>query len=143
MCIALIQPRWLTGRETPSYLLTYHTRIERFQNMFIMIIILVCAERNLNPKAACLKRREEEKTEELPGRALNSEDMASQAHLGSKVSDPCRAGWLPGGGECAQNSNSLLKFGGGKGWVSGAAIFQALKVWTNGENWAEVVFEGL
>lgn len=26
------------------------------------------AERNLNPKAACLKRREEEKSEELPGR---------------------------------------------------------------------------
>ncbi|XP_070178154.1 transcription factor 12-like [Littorina saxatilis] len=42
-------------------------------------------ERNLNPKAACLKRREEEKTEELPGRALNSEDLASQGHLGSKV----------------------------------------------------------
>ena len=28
----------------------------------------VFLERNLNPKAACLKRREEEKTEELPGR---------------------------------------------------------------------------
>ncbi|XP_076438959.1 transcription factor 4-like isoform X2 [Babylonia areolata] len=41
-------------------------------------------ERNLNPKAACLKRREEEKTEELPGRALNSDDLASQSHLGSK-----------------------------------------------------------
>ena len=41
----------------------------------------------MNPKAACLKRREEEKTDELPGRALNSEDMASQAHLGSKVSN--------------------------------------------------------
>ena len=108
-----------------------------------MMIILVSAERNLNPKAACLKRREEEKTEELPGRALNSEDMASQAHLGSKVSDPCHASWLPGGGECARSSNSLLKFGGGKGWVSGAAIFQALKMWKNGENWAEVVFEGL
>ncbi|XP_059159599.1 transcription factor 4-like isoform X3 [Physella acuta] len=34
-------------------------------------------ERNLNPKAACLKRREEEKTEELPGRTLSSEDLAS------------------------------------------------------------------
>ncbi|KAH9493033.1 Transcription factor 12 [Bulinus truncatus] len=32
-------------------------------------------ERNLNPKAACLKRREEEKTEELPGRALPSDDL--------------------------------------------------------------------
>uniref|UniRef100_A0A2C9JGF9 BHLH domain-containing protein n=1 Tax=Biomphalaria glabrata TaxID=6526 RepID=A0A2C9JGF9_BIOGL len=32
-------------------------------------------ERNLNPKAACLKRREEEKTEELPGRALSSDDL--------------------------------------------------------------------
>ena len=32
-------------------------------------------ERNLNPKAACLKRREEEKTEELPGsRALGPPD---------------------------------------------------------------------
>lgn len=27
------------------------------------------SERNLNPKAACLKRREEEKAEELPGRS--------------------------------------------------------------------------
>ncbi|KAK7476871.1 hypothetical protein BaRGS_00031874 [Batillaria attramentaria] len=41
-------------------------------------------ERNLNPKAACLKRREEEKTEELPGRALN-DDLAPQGHLAGKV----------------------------------------------------------
>ncbi|CAL1533186.1 unnamed protein product [Lymnaea stagnalis] len=33
-------------------------------------------ERNLNPKAACLKRREEEKTEEMPGRALSSDELA-------------------------------------------------------------------
>ncbi|XP_050395651.1 transcription factor 4 isoform X3 [Patella vulgata] len=44
-------------------------------------------ERNLNPKAACLKRREEEKTEDLPGRSMNSvnsvnsEDLAQQAVL--------------------------------------------------------------
>lgn len=38
-------------------------------------------ERNLNPKAACLKRREEEKTEELPGRGLGPgpEDLVQQA----------------------------------------------------------------
>ncbi|XP_078330058.1 transcription factor 12-like isoform X4 [Crassostrea virginica] len=36
-------------------------------------------ERNLNPKAACLKRREEEKTEELPGgRGMTSDDLAAQ-----------------------------------------------------------------
>lgn len=35
-------------------------------------------ERNLNPKAACLKRREEEKTEDLPGRGIcpTSSDMS-------------------------------------------------------------------
>ncbi len=33
-----------------------------------LMISLHILERNLNPKAACLKRREEEKTEELPGR---------------------------------------------------------------------------
>ncbi|GAB1605694.1 transcription factor 4-like isoform X2 [Argonauta hians] len=38
-------------------------------------------ERNLNPKAACLKRREEEKTEELPGRALSADEIAQQAAL--------------------------------------------------------------
>ncbi|XP_064645674.1 transcription factor 4-like isoform X3 [Lineus longissimus] len=32
-------------------------------------------ERNLNPKAACLKRREEEKSEELPGRQLQPDDL--------------------------------------------------------------------
>lgn len=42
-------------------------------------------ERNLNPKAACLKRREEEKTEELPGRALSADEMAQQAALAGKV----------------------------------------------------------
>ncbi|XP_025081077.1 transcription factor 12-like isoform X3 [Pomacea canaliculata] len=41
-------------------------------------------ERNLNPKAACLKRREEEKTEELPGRALSSDELTSQGHLAGK-----------------------------------------------------------
>ncbi|XP_061190869.1 transcription factor 4-like isoform X5 [Saccostrea echinata] len=36
-------------------------------------------ERNLNPKAACLKRREEEKTEELPGsRGMTADDLAAQ-----------------------------------------------------------------
>ncbi|XP_064596094.1 transcription factor 12-like isoform X4 [Liolophura sinensis] len=38
-------------------------------------------ERNLNPKAACLKRREEEKTEELPGRSMSAEELAQQAAL--------------------------------------------------------------
>ncbi|XP_021366279.1 transcription factor 12-like isoform X3 [Mizuhopecten yessoensis] len=36
-------------------------------------------ERNLNPKAACLKRREEEKTDDMPGgRGLSSDDIAAQ-----------------------------------------------------------------
>ncbi|KAL5020223.1 hypothetical protein ScPMuIL_003115, partial [Solemya velum] len=38
-------------------------------------------ERNLNPKAACLKRREEEKTEDLPGRSISAEDLAQQAAM--------------------------------------------------------------
>ena len=39
-------------------------------------------ERNLNPKAACLKRREEEKSEELPGRSLHGAnvDMGQGQH---------------------------------------------------------------
>ncbi|RUS71293.1 hypothetical protein EGW08_020950, partial [Elysia chlorotica] len=41
-------------------------------------------ERNLNPKAACLKRREEEKTEELPGRGLSSDDLAQQQGMPGK-----------------------------------------------------------
>lgn len=45
----------------------------------------ILTERNLNPKAACLKRREEEKTEELPGRALSSDELTSQGHLAGKV----------------------------------------------------------
>ncbi len=41
------------------------------------------SERNLNPKAACLKRREEEKTEELPGgRALGPPDDLQPPHPG-------------------------------------------------------------
>ena len=45
------------------------------------------SERNLNPKAACLKRREEEKTEELPGRvAMSGEDMSQQPGIPNKVS---------------------------------------------------------
>jgi hypothetical protein len=45
-------------------------------------------ERNLNPKAACLKRREEEKTEELPGRQLcpPSTDLHHAAAMAGKVS---------------------------------------------------------
>ena len=45
-------------------------------------VFFVCAERNLNPKAACLKRREEEKTEELPGHLGPPPDLAQQAALG-------------------------------------------------------------
>ncbi|XP_071098704.1 transcription factor 4-like isoform X6 [Haliotis cracherodii] len=37
-------------------------------------------ERNLNPKAACLKRREEEKSDDMPGR-MNADDIAQQAAL--------------------------------------------------------------
>ncbi|XP_012944953.1 transcription factor 12 [Aplysia californica] len=53
-------------------------------------------ERNLNPKAACLKRREEEKTEELPGRAsLSGEDMSQQPGLPNKCppSEPGKGPW--------------------------------------------------
>ena len=43
--------------------------------MCFICVFLNVLERNLNPKAACLKRREEEKTEELPGsRALGPPD---------------------------------------------------------------------
>ncbi|XP_074661184.1 transcription factor 12-like isoform X1 [Tubulanus polymorphus] len=41
-------------------------------------------ERNLNPKAACLKRREEEKSEELPGRqpqSMNPDELAQHAAM--------------------------------------------------------------
>ncbi|CAD5125193.1 DgyrCDS13435 [Dimorphilus gyrociliatus] len=38
-------------------------------------------ERNLNPKAACLKRREEEKTDELPGGPTLRPDELIQPHL--------------------------------------------------------------
>ena len=52
-----------------------------------MISIFFPSERNLNPKAACLKRREEEKTEELPGRGgLSADDLVSQqAGIAGKV----------------------------------------------------------
>lgn len=53
------------------------------------MLIFVHTERNLNPKAACLKRREEEKTEELPGRLGPPTDLAQQAALGGpKVGPP-------------------------------------------------------
>lgn len=39
-------------------------------------------ERNLNPKAACLKRREEEKSEELPGRLGPPTDMQAMSAKG-------------------------------------------------------------
>ena len=44
-------------------------------------------ERNLNPKAACLKRREEEKGDEIPGgRGMSADDIAAQqAALAGKV----------------------------------------------------------
>ena len=45
------------------------------------------SERNLNPKTACLKRREEEKSEDMPGGRpmnVNAEDLA-QGPMGGKV----------------------------------------------------------
>lgn len=47
----------------------------------------VFPERNLNPKAACLKRREEEKGDEIPGgRGMSADDIAAQqAALAGKV----------------------------------------------------------
>ena len=47
----------------------------KMNNVFI-------AERNLNPKAACLKRREEEKSDDLPGRPMNvnAEDLAQNVN---------------------------------------------------------------
>ncbi|KAK3784373.1 hypothetical protein RRG08_010440 [Elysia crispata] len=51
-------------------------------------------ERNLNPKAACLKRREEEKTEELPGRGLSSDDLAQQQGMPGKCPpDASKGSW--------------------------------------------------
>ena len=50
------------------------------------VCIYVISERNLNPKAACLKRREEEKTEELPGRGL-APDLSQQQALTGKVNN--------------------------------------------------------
>ena len=44
--------------------------------------VVSVAERNLNPKVACLKRREEEKFEEMTSRSLNSSSTQdSQLHL--------------------------------------------------------------
>lgn len=55
--------------------------------MFSYIYFVSISERNLNPKAACLKRREEEKTEDLPGgRGLSQEEItAQQVALAGKV----------------------------------------------------------
>lgn len=67
------------------------------------------SERNLNPKAACLKRREEEKTEELPGgRGMTSDDLAAQqAALSGKV----RNMLLPySGGQYNQDDGDLDDF---------------------------------
>ncbi|CAG5116356.1 unnamed protein product, partial [Candidula unifasciata] len=50
-------------------------------------------ERNLNPKAACLKRREEEKTEELPGRSLSSDDLSQHTGLATKCPPEPGKGW--------------------------------------------------
>lgn len=55
---------------------------------FHKLVFSLFAERNLNPKAACLKRREEEKTEELPGGrgGMTADDLAAQqAALSGKV----------------------------------------------------------
>lgn len=54
-------------------------------------------ERNLNPKTACLKRREEEKSEDLPGGRpmnVNAEDLAQGSMGGKCATDPTK----PGGG---------------------------------------------
>ncbi|XP_052234646.1 transcription factor 4-like isoform X1 [Dreissena polymorpha] len=53
-------------------------------------------ERNLNPKAACLKRREEEKADDLPGRPMNvnAEDL-QQGNMGPKCQP--QDGNKPGG----------------------------------------------
>jgi len=49
-------------------------------------MVLLSSERNLNPKAACLKRREEEKADDMPGRPMNvnAEDL-QQSNMGPKV----------------------------------------------------------
>ena len=54
------------------------------------LVEIASSERNLNPKTACLKRREEEKSEDLPGGRpmnVNAEDLA-QGPMGGKVSIP-------------------------------------------------------
>ncbi len=53
---------------------------------YLSVYFSTYLERNLNPKAACLKRREEEKTEDLPGRSMHGGvDLAQQAAMASKV----------------------------------------------------------
>nr|XP_034320999.1 transcription factor 4 isoform X5 [Crassostrea gigas] len=57
-------------------------------------------ERNLNPKAACLKRREEEKTEELPGGrgGMTADDLAAQQAALSGSASLSQMGSCGGGG---------------------------------------------
>ncbi|XP_077993379.1 transcription factor 12-like isoform X4 [Glandiceps talaboti] len=56
-------------------------------------------ERNLNPKAACLKRREEEKVDELPNRAITGGPSAAEQALSCSN---------PGDGRCPQRTQAGL-----------------------------------
>lgn len=46
-------------------------------------IVIIASERNLNPKAACLKRREEEKAEDGPKLGSVPHHMLSAPHYSS------------------------------------------------------------
>lgn len=56
---------------------------------FGCIVAVSIVERNLNPKAACLKRREEEKSDEMPGRSMlvPQHELVQQNVLSSKVTN--------------------------------------------------------
>lgn len=82
-------------------------------------MLLLFPERNLNPKAACLKRREEEKTEELPGGGHhmgltpNAADLAQNSgvrhhRVTSCVSSAYHEHYFINLSKCCASSNNLI-----------------------------------
>lgn len=65
-------------------------------------------ERNLNPKAACLKRREEEKGDELPGgRGMSADDLAAAQQMAASPSIGSRVGSMNYSYMSGQENNPL------------------------------------
>lgn len=81
-------------------------------------------ERNLNPKAACLKRREEEKTEELPGRAMSADEMAQQAALAGSAALMRRSQQQRGGGGGGRSGGYAGGYPSGPGQENSPLGFQ-------------------